>query len=616
MKKMVEITDQEIAEFRASTEFDERWYAEQYPDVAQTGMDPARHYLWIGRRLGRKPSPAAHSMPLRPGADLQPDAQIHAVEQQPRITHENKSKTETWNDHVYQQIAAYFDSDFYRTKYPDIAVAGIDPIRHYLDTGWREGRDPSLEFSTQFYVENNPDVVAAGVNPYYHYLVAGKAEGRPGKHRLGFRWDILTALKPVEQRIREIKASRSPVLIDKAASLEDSIRMAFRRGQKLILSFSHDNFTQSVGGIQLLLRRELALFKEADALHVHIFPVFHLPFLDVSGDEVILGVLVNGKLAGSFLSEDISSTIQQIRSDAASTSFVIHSLLGHNMDQAIRIIDSINCKNGYLWVHDYSPLYNNYNLLRNDVEYCGYPKPGSVARNLCEYARADFDHAEEFAKLFNKFNITLLSPSESALAIWRSSEILKPANVRIIPHVQLERKASSDSASLNPSAPLRVGFLGFPAAHKGWPVFEELVLKYGEDPRYQFMHLGKGRQGGLKNLGYREVVANEDRLDAMSQAVAEVKLDVAVVWSICPETFCLTAYEALAGGAALVTNPSAGNVVSVTEQSGLGMIFPDEKALNLAFENGEVRALSRRNRPPSEHTIQYSNLSLEVMDQK
>jgi hypothetical protein len=43
----------EVATLRESGQFDAAWYLAQYPDVAQLQMDPAEHYLWIGRRLGR-----------------------------------------------------------------------------------------------------------------------------------------------------------------------------------------------------------------------------------------------------------------------------------------------------------------------------------------------------------------------------------------------------------------------------------------------------------------------------------------------------------------------------------------------------------------------------------
>lgn len=40
----------------AGEEFDAQWYSEQYPDVKILGMDPAEHYVWIGRAMRRQAS--------------------------------------------------------------------------------------------------------------------------------------------------------------------------------------------------------------------------------------------------------------------------------------------------------------------------------------------------------------------------------------------------------------------------------------------------------------------------------------------------------------------------------------------------------------------------------
>jgi len=45
-----------VAELLNSGRFDARWYASTYRDLAETGMTPAEHYLWLGARLGRSPS--------------------------------------------------------------------------------------------------------------------------------------------------------------------------------------------------------------------------------------------------------------------------------------------------------------------------------------------------------------------------------------------------------------------------------------------------------------------------------------------------------------------------------------------------------------------------------
>jgi FMN phosphatase YigB (HAD superfamily) len=40
-----------------SVSFNSAWYLNEYPDVAQLGMDPLEHYLWLGKRLGRRAGP-------------------------------------------------------------------------------------------------------------------------------------------------------------------------------------------------------------------------------------------------------------------------------------------------------------------------------------------------------------------------------------------------------------------------------------------------------------------------------------------------------------------------------------------------------------------------------
>jgi glycosyltransferase involved in cell wall biosynthesis len=71
-----------------------------------------------------------------------------------------------------------FDREWYLANSPDLLAWGIDPIRHYIAYGAREGRNPNQSFSTTDYIANNPDVAAAGVNPFAHFIRYGTAEKR------------------------------------------------------------------------------------------------------------------------------------------------------------------------------------------------------------------------------------------------------------------------------------------------------------------------------------------------------------------------------------------------------------------------------------------------------
>ncbi len=75
-------------------------------------------------------------------------------------------------------ISGGFDRTYYLMQNPDVAAAGIDPLTHYRQTGWREGRNPNALFNVSQYLAANPDVRAANIDPLMHYETTGYLEGR------------------------------------------------------------------------------------------------------------------------------------------------------------------------------------------------------------------------------------------------------------------------------------------------------------------------------------------------------------------------------------------------------------------------------------------------------
>jgi hypothetical protein len=72
----------------------------------------------------------------------------------------------------------FFDADWYLQQNPDVRSAGVDPLRHYLKFGWKEGRNPTPYFFGDKYLELHGDIASSGVNPFAHYIRYGIAEGR------------------------------------------------------------------------------------------------------------------------------------------------------------------------------------------------------------------------------------------------------------------------------------------------------------------------------------------------------------------------------------------------------------------------------------------------------
>ena len=74
-----------------------------------------------------------------------------------------------------------FDEAYYLETNPDVKMSGMPAITHFIQYGWKEGRNPSPGFNIDFYLKNNPDVAESGMNPLLHYYYYGRKEGRlPG----------------------------------------------------------------------------------------------------------------------------------------------------------------------------------------------------------------------------------------------------------------------------------------------------------------------------------------------------------------------------------------------------------------------------------------------------
>jgi predicted O-methyltransferase YrrM len=83
--------------------FDRAWYLAQYPDVAESRIDPVVHFLTYGAAEGRSPGP-----------------DFNAIQ---------------------------FNREWYLAQYSDVAKSGIDPVVHYLSSGFADGRSPGPAFN-------------------------------------------------------------------------------------------------------------------------------------------------------------------------------------------------------------------------------------------------------------------------------------------------------------------------------------------------------------------------------------------------------------------------------------------------------------------------------------
>lgn len=145
--------------------FDAHWLATQSPDA-------------VGVRLGRYlRDPALWTLDPHPlfasAYYLQKNPDVAAAQVCPLRHYLEQGWREGRNPHPY------FLNDWYLNQNRDVlATLAISPLEHYLEQGWREGRAPNPLFNPQAYLNRYPDVAEAGMEPLSHYIVYGRAEHR------------------------------------------------------------------------------------------------------------------------------------------------------------------------------------------------------------------------------------------------------------------------------------------------------------------------------------------------------------------------------------------------------------------------------------------------------
>ncbi|MCA6237563.1 MAG: hypothetical protein IM651_07245, partial [Phenylobacterium sp.] len=305
---------------------------------------------------------------------------------------------------------------------------------------------------------------------------------------------------------------------------------------------------------------------------------------------------------------DVAAALAAVLPPAGRRSFALHSLLGHDPAAVEGVLRAGGFARGVFWLHDFASLCAGFNLMRDDLAACGAPPAGSAACGVCLYGPRRAFHAEGHRRLFEAFEIAVLSPSSIALEIWRKGGGVSPTDARSLPLAVLGEAASDAPSPPAADGVLRTAFLGYPASHKGWDVFRDLAQRFADDPRYAFLQFG-AQGAGYSGMRFVEVRVSADSPFAMRDALVREGVDVALVWSLWPETFCFTALEAAAAGAAVVTGPDSGNVAAQVSAGLPGLTLPDEAELMRLFASGEILSLSRSAREASVRDLVFSALT-------
>jgi len=498
-------------------------------------------------------------------------------------------------------IGDLFDAKFYRQLNDDVRLAGIDPLQHYLEFGWREGRDPSPGFDTRYYLTQNPDVADSGENPLVHFARIGAAEGRQPMPVDFARERIVSARSPREQ-VKDWLRPSDPQVLGREELRERLAEFGANDADAIIISLSHDEYATVAGGVQNCIGNEAAIFAEMGWLYLHACPAQPLPNLaeKVAGASFNLILTANGRrVAGELQFSDLADELAALRRKGSRLWLVVHHLLGHAPELVAEMGRLVGPGRTIVWIHDYFTLCPNWVLLRNDVEFCHAPPVSSTACEICCYGEERRIHLNRMRAFFDALEPIVLSPSRLALDFWREHSRLRHATAAVVPPCEVGFGAHPRSVATGDKGegPHRIAFIGSATYLKGWQVFEELARLHRGDPRYEFYELNARRRSKFAHVRHVLVdVGPKDRL-GMVTALIENQIDIVLLWSLCSETFSFTTHEAIAAGAAIITRQGAGNIAAAASAIAPEQVWilENEEELFVKFASGCVRDLAAAN---------------------
>jgi hypothetical protein len=446
--------------------------------------------------------------------------------------------------------------------------------------------------SARVFVADKP-AVRAGLRAIWR---TARTRGWVGSGPLHTARRVLDAAVPLHEQSASWAAVADKSVGMSSADLAAALATA-QGGAGLVVSVSHDDFVTVFGGVQNVIADDQSVFEAAGWRYLHICPAAPLPVLAPYGsaETYRLRLRLGGKPVGTAPFPALAEVLAALCDRGTQFKFIFHHLKGH-VPELLAALPAATHTPPMVWVHDFFTLCPSFNLLRNDVKFCGAPPPGSAACEICVFGADRQDHLPRIRAFFDATRPIVLFPSAGARDLWLRQGGYSHIDTSVVPLAQLFM-ATNDHPVTTPAAsddraPLRVAHLGSSIRQKGWHVFEALAVKHAKDRRYQFYHLGID---GFLSRRYRYVpvrVTPKQR-DAMVAAVVRHRIDVVIAWSIWPETFCFTVHEALAGGAFVVARQGAGNIWAAiqTNAPAQGCGVADDADLFELFESGEIRTL-------------------------
>lgn len=346
--------------------------------------------------------------------------------------------------------------------------------------------------------------------------------------------------------------------------------------KQCVVSISYFNYLFSIGGTDKFIVEQKEYFYQNGYDYIHIYSTnflmnkLHLPNWNK------WAVMINDRLVGVFSEVDLSSYLKEIDLNTAIKFYIVNHMKNINTD----ILENIFYNKSvpiYIFIHDYYTLCPHSGLIDDSGIYCERVKQDTD----CPCHGINHGYEDKFADNFYNFlkkekeRVSVFFPSEVAKRIWLLAYSELSDKCIILPHYKIiEWKKLAPRAISNE---ISVAYVGNDKPHKGYQKWKNFVKQVQDNNTIKLYHFGTCNDK-LPNVTYVDIDYSKEE-KKLTNKLLDYKIDCVVLWSLVPETYSYTYYEAYSADCFVLTNKLSGNIAKQTEVNGNGFVSEDINGL-------------------------------------
>lgn len=363
------------------------------------------------------------------------------------------------------------------------------------------------------------------------------------------------------------------------------------KNDKFVISFSYGRYITGVGGTDKAVWDQQHLLNASGISYVFFYPIAGINKLLKFHNGNMWGIIIDGEDQGLINTKEIIYLLHVFQKKNINfCGIIIHHLNNIAIKEFETILDATEGRI-FWFLHDYMTICPWGGLIDSSDNYCGSSFPCDEKCSGCKKYVKGLQVA--CRQLVYKYaNRTMfIAPSEAAKAEWGKSYKDLGELVHVIEHKIPTGRYIGNQELLGDDETIRIAFVGYSRNLKGWDYWKNAaVAAYKARKNESFFQFGTTREH-FDHV--KEIFVDFKKSEtSMTDALRKEKIHCAVLWSVWPETFSYTYYEAWASNCFILTNRESGNIAVQVEKNGNGFVAESPSELtNLLGSETHLREM-------------------------